>query len=112
MSFQGLSGPLRLANRNDPIGISRNPPAPATIADAEDTRCPTLAQTRLQTGLVLKWLRMGPLVSVGSESVGTPILYLIGLPNGLAYLVPPHMVALLGPGNGPRKPPQESLRHA
>eukprot|EP00959_Pyramimonas_sp_CCMP1952_P082225 1717955-Pyramimonas_sp.AAC.1 len=42
MSFQGVSGPPRLANRSDPIGTSRNPPAPATIADAEDTRCPTL----------------------------------------------------------------------
>eukprot|EP00959_Pyramimonas_sp_CCMP1952_P196319 4104338-Pyramimonas_sp.AAC.1 len=42
MSFQGLSGPLRLANRNDPIGASRNPPAPATIAVAEGTQCPTL----------------------------------------------------------------------
>ncbi|CAK0852931.1 unnamed protein product [Prorocentrum cordatum] len=38
MSFQGVSGPPRLANRSDPIGTSRNPPAPATIADAEDTR--------------------------------------------------------------------------
>eukprot|EP00959_Pyramimonas_sp_CCMP1952_P320124 6699641-Pyramimonas_sp.AAC.1 len=63
--------------------------------------------TRPRTGLVLKWPRMGPLLGEGSGSVGSPTQGLNGLRNGLAYLVLAHMVAPLGHGDAPRKPPQE-----